>query len=189
MATIKTARLTIRPFEMDDLDVYHGQIYSDADVTRYLPGGRPRLREETEDVIAFFIHDRQREGFSINAVIENASGQLIGHCGLHRLKEDRSVEVGYSFGKAHWGKGYATEAAYAALRYGFETLELRRIIALAMPPNIASQRVMQKLGMQYQGVTDVYYHAELALYTLERLAFMIDESDYQVIDDSDHSNS
>jgi ribosomal-protein-alanine N-acetyltransferase len=184
MVTIKTARLTIRPFELTDLDAYHTQIYSDADVTRYLPGGRPRPREETEDVIAFFIKDREREGFSIDAVIDNASGQLIGHCGLHRLPEDRSVEVGYSFGKAHWGQGYATEAAYAALRYGFETLELRRIIALAMPPNVASQRVMQKLAMQYQGITDVYYHTELVFYTLERLAFVIDESDYQVIDDS-----
>jgi RimJ/RimL family protein N-acetyltransferase len=69
MVTIKTARLTIRPFELADLDAYHTQIYSDADVTRYLPGGRPRPREETEDVIAFFIKDREREGFSIDAVI------------------------------------------------------------------------------------------------------------------------
>jgi ribosomal-protein-alanine N-acetyltransferase len=180
MVTIKTARLTLRPFQWSDLDAYHKQIYSDPDVTRYLPRGRPRLREETEDIIAFYIQDRQREGFSIDAVIDNASGELIGHCGLHRLEVDRSVEVGYAFGKAYWGQGFATEAAYACLRYGFETLELRRIIALAMPPNSASQRVMQKLGMHFQGKTDVYYNTELVLYTLERLAFVINESDYQV---------
>ena len=185
MTIIKTARLTIRPFQWADGDAYHEQIYSDPDVTRYLPGGRPRPRAETDDIIAFFIQHRQREGYSIDAVIETASDKLIGHCGLHKLKEDRSVEVGYSFGKAHWGKGYATEAAYACLRYGFETLELRRIIALAMPANSASQKVMQKLSMQYQGITDVYYNSDLILYTLERLAFVINESDYQVIDDTD----
>jgi len=184
MAIIKTARLTIRPFQLADLDAYHQQIYSDPDVTRYLPGGRPRPRHETEDVIALFINHRRREGFSIDAVIETVTGQLIGHCGLHRLKEDRNVEIGYSFGKLYWGQGYATEAAYAMLRYGFETLELHRIIALAMLPNTASQRVMQKLGMQPQGVTDVYYNADLVLYTLDRLAFVFSESDYQVIDDS-----
>ncbi len=186
MTIIKTARLTIRPFKYADGDAYHQQIYSDPAVTRYLPGGQPRPRTDTDDIIAFFIQHRQREGFSIDAVIENVTGQLIGHCGLHRLTEDRSVEIGYSFGKAHWGQGFATEAAYAALRYGFETHDLRRIIALAMPPNDASQRVMRKLGMQYQGITDVYYNAELVLYTLERLAFVINESNYQVIHDSDN---
>jgi ribosomal-protein-alanine N-acetyltransferase len=182
MHTIETARLLIRPFTFDDLDSYHRQVYSDPDVTRYLPGGRPRTRAETEDVIDYFIEHDQQHGFTIGAVLDKGAGGLIGHCGLHRFASGE-VEIGYSFAKACWGQGYATEAGRATLRYSFETLHLERILALAMPPNLASQRVMQKLGMTYEGTTIAYYGTELVLYTLNCADFVPNDSLFMVIDD------
>lgn len=181
MHTIETARLKIRPFNRNDLDMYHQQVYSDPDVTRYLPGGRPRSRPETANVIDYFMEHEMLHGFSISAVLDKTTGQLFGHCGLHSFKNG-DVEIGYSFAKARWGQGYATEAAKALLRYGFETLGLPEIIALAMPPNLASQRVMQKLGMRHEGTTDLYYNTELVLYRLSRRDFQPDDAFYQVIE-------
>lgn len=179
MHTIETTRLIIRPFTFDDLDAYHRQIYSDPDVTRYLPGGKPRSREATRDVIAYFIDHDTQYGFSIAAVLDKASGELIGHCGLHQFSNG-DVEIGYSFAKACWGQGFATEAGHATLRYGFETLGLHEIIALAFPANLASQRVMQKLGMTHEGTTSDYYNSELVIYRLARADFDAGEAYYRV---------
>ncbi len=179
MHTIETARLKIRPFTANDLDRYHQQVYSDPDVTRYLPGGRPRSRPETADVITYFMEHEKLNGFSISAVLDKTTDLLFGHCGLHQFKNG-DVEIGYSFAKARWGQGYATEAARAMLRYGFETLGFDEIIALAMPPNLASQRVMQKLGMTHEGITNLYYNVDLVLYRLKLADFLPDDSFYQV---------
>jgi RimJ/RimL family protein N-acetyltransferase len=182
MHTIETARLKIRPFTFDDLDAYHQQVYSDPDVTRYLPGGKPRSREATRDVIAYFIDHDDEHGFTIAAVLDKSTIELIGHCGLHRFSNG-DVEIGYSFAKTRWGQGYATEAAHATLRYGFETLRLPEIIALAFPANIASQRVMQKLGMTHEGATTSYYNSELVIYRMASAAFLPGDAYYQVSDE------
>ena len=180
MATIETARLRLRPFAMNDLDALHQQIYSEAEVMRYLPGGQPRPRDETEVVLSEFIAHEVRHGYTIDAVIDKRSGQFMGMCGLFVLKEDGAVEIAYALGQSFWGQGYTTEAAVAVLRYGFETIGLQRIIALAVPENIASQRVMQKIGMQHQGTTHRYYNTDLVLYTLASESFVPDDSLYIV---------
>jgi RimJ/RimL family protein N-acetyltransferase len=183
MPTLETARLILRPFTPADLDDYHAQIYSDPDVTRYLPGGQPRPKDRTQVVLEFAIEHGQQHGFTLWAVIDKASQEFIGHCGLIYMKNEVDVEVAYAFGKAHWGKGYAPEAAHAALRYGFETVGLDQIIAVAVPENTASQRVMQKIGMTSQGITDRYYDTRLALYTLDRADFNPGDSPYHLFDD------
>jgi ribosomal-protein-alanine N-acetyltransferase len=179
MHTIETARLIIRPFVPDDLDAYHRQVYSDPDVTRYLPGGKPRAREATRDVMDYFIEHDQQYNFTIAAALDRDSGALIGHCGLHQFNNG-DVEIGYSFARACWGQGYATEAGRAMLHYGFETLKLAEIIALAFPANHASQRVMQKLGMIHEGTTMDYYNSELVIYRLAGVDFVPDAGHYQV---------
>lgn len=78
-------------------------------------------------------------------------GTYIGWCGLKYFPETNEVDLGYRFMKKYWGKGYATEASQICLKYGFETLGLKRIIAKAMPDNIGSIKVMQKLGMNFRG--------------------------------------
>jgi len=168
MYIIETARMYLRPFTPADLDDYYGQVYSDPDVMVYLPGGVPRTREKTNEVLEFSMQHGQEHGFTLWAAIDKASGQFMGHCGLVYLKGTPDVEVAYAFGKAFWGQGIATEAAGAALRYGFEVAGLDYIVVLAEPGNLASQRVMQKIGMFHQGMTNQYYHTPLVLYRLER---------------------
>jgi ribosomal-protein-alanine N-acetyltransferase len=170
--TIETARLILRPFKPDDLDNYHALIYSDPDVTRYLPGGKPRPKERTQATLEFAVQHGEKHGFTLWALIRKADQQFIGHCGLVYLQNTSDVELAYAIGKAFWGQGYTSEAAHASLRYGFETARLDQIIALAYPANMASQRVMQKCGMTYQGITDQYRNLTGVLYRLTREEFV-----------------
>ncbi len=170
MDTLETARLRLRPFTLADVDVYYADISSDPDVMRYLPGGLPRLRSDAEWVIGYFMRHAELHSFGVWAVEEKRSGRLIGHAGLEHIPGalNGEVEIAYTLAKACWGQGLATEAARASLCYGFETLNLPEIYALAFPANIASQNVMRKIGMVDQGITDQYYGSELACYKLTR---------------------
>ncbi|MEZ4668871.1 MAG: GNAT family N-acetyltransferase [Anaerolineae bacterium] len=172
---IETPRLTLRSFQPDDLDVYHEQIYSDPDVMLYLPGGVPRSRERTNEVLEFTFKHEEEHGITLWAVINKEDNRFIGQCGLVYLKNSPDVEIAYALGKEWWGQGIATEAGAASLRYGFEVGGLPRILGLAVPANTASQRVMQKIGMQYQGETTQYYNTTLALYRIERDQWMTSE--------------
>ena len=166
---LETAHLLLRPFTADDAPLLHQAVYGNAAVMRYLPGGVPRTLEQTQQVIEFFTNHYQQHGFGAWVLVHQADGQFIGQCGLNRLPDDGEVEVFYAIAEPYWGQGLTTEAAEAVLGYGFERAALERIIALAVPENIASRRVMEKLGMRYEGVTTAYYRgAGLALYTLTR---------------------
>jgi RimJ/RimL family protein N-acetyltransferase len=78
-------------------------------------------------------------------------GSYIGWCGLRYFPEYDEVDLGYRFMKRYWGQGFATESSRAVLKYGFETLNLKKIMAKAVPDNVNSIKVMQKLGMTYRG--------------------------------------
>jgi len=169
LPTIHTDRLLIRPFTLDDVDDYHRVINSDADVMRYLPSGMPLPRERSAATLRYFIDHGQQWGFTFMAVMDKTSGALMGHVGLHKLSD--AVEIGYALGKVYWGGGYATEAARALLRYGFEQVQLTEIIGLAFAANSASRRVMERLGMTYIGETEHYYDTKLVLYRLAQNQF------------------
>ncbi len=100
---------------------------------------------------------KRREGFEKGeavdfVVIHRDEGILIGAIGLGaKYKKDESMQLGYWIGKPYWNKGYCTEAALAVLKYGFEALNLHRIYSRHFGSNPASGRVMQKLGMKYEG--------------------------------------
>lgn len=168
METLETERLRLRPFTLDDVDAYYEGISRDAEVMRYLPGGKPRQRSDSSWVISYFIRHADLHGFGVWAVEDKQSAALIGHAGLEYIPNADEVEIAYTLAKAYWGRGLATEAARASLRYGFEALDLAEIYGLAFPANEASQKVMRKLGMTYQGVTDRYYGSELACYHITR---------------------
>jgi len=82
-------------------------------------------------------------------MFDKQSGEYIGWCGLKYLTESRQTDLGYRLLKKHWGKGYATEASTACLNYGFNTLNLEKIIGTAMKENTASIKVFEKLGLKY----------------------------------------
>jgi ribosomal-protein-alanine N-acetyltransferase len=156
--TLSTARLRLRPFAPADADD-HRRLYADVEVTRYLGNG-PFLGAEAEArsrrALEHFVAHWTARGFGVWAVLEQASGRFVGQCGLNVLPDRPEVEVLYAFERAVWGRGYATEAARAALDYGFAVAGLDRIVAVARPENLASRHVLDKLGMRYHGEVEVY---------------------------------
>jgi ribosomal-protein-alanine N-acetyltransferase len=95
-------------------------------------------------------------GFGLLAITDRETGRLVGETGLHVLEDGPDVEVGYTLARAAWGRGYATEAATAVLRWGFAGLRLHRVVAVADPANHASLHVLDKLGMARRGMRDCY---------------------------------
>ncbi len=153
---IETDRLVLRPLALADLGPMH-DVYADREVMRYIGrgGAHSETIEESERRLQRLIDHQEKHGFSLWAVTDRASGTVMGDAGLilyaHRGPE---IELGYRLAKAYWGRGYATEAARAWLAHGFETLGLKRIVAVTHPEHVASQRVLEKIGMRREGTAD-----------------------------------
>jgi RimJ/RimL family protein N-acetyltransferase len=147
---VETERLVLRLWRPDDLDRL-AQIFAKEPVWRY-PFQRGWTREETEDFLNRKIDEWQRRGFSQWAVELKADARLIGFLGLappEFLPEVMpTVEVGWRLDPEWWGRGLATEGGRAALRYGFDTLGLDEVVSIYEPGNVASGRVMERLGMK-----------------------------------------
>jgi len=101
-------------------------------------------------------------------VLERETGEVVGEAGLKPFEDGgRDVEIGYAFGPASWGRGYATEAGRAILNEAFGPLGLERIVAVTSEENSRSQRVLAKLGFILVGRRDVY-EGNLPYFVLER---------------------
>jgi [ribosomal protein S5]-alanine N-acetyltransferase len=140
---ITTDRLVLRGFEPADAPAILA-VYGDPEVMRHVGEGHAVDLAGAETMLAEYIEHQRRHGYSFWAVVERASGALIGDAGLYSA--DAEVELGYTLGRAWWGRGYATEAAQACLDAAFGELGLRSVIAVADPANPASARVLEKLG-------------------------------------------
>ena len=140
-----TERLHLRPFEMADLP-YLVPIYGDEAVMAIRKTG-VRTPNQTETELAGIIEHWRDRGFGLWAVIDKTDRSLLGECGLRYSGYGQEVEISYGLSKQGWGKGLATEAAFAILDYGFGAAGLEEIVAIARASNQASHRVMKKLGM------------------------------------------
>ena len=156
LPSIETERLFLRVFKPEDLDARH-VIKNDPDVYEYLPPYyTPPTREKVGEAIALSIQRWREKGLGEFAVIERVSGDLIGYCGLMNLDKTEEIEIYYGFPKKYWGKGYATEAARAVLKFAFGKAKLAQVVGVTNPENIASQKVLQKIGLKYQGQITCY---------------------------------
>jgi RimJ/RimL family protein N-acetyltransferase len=155
---IETPRLLIRPFERTDGDVAAMHLlFSDPEVVKYIGGVLSDTVEKTQERVWRWIHYQETLGYSSWAVMEKSSGEIIGDCGLFPFENlGPEVELGYDFRRDCWGKGYATESARACLDYGFREFQFDRIVAVALPENIASRRVLEKCGMKENGMRHCY---------------------------------
>lgn len=163
----------MRRFKHSDLDEL-AALRADPEVMRYIGD---QSREKVEQRLNYYIEHYDPYGFGMWAVIHKETGRMIGWCGLIYLDGTPEVEVGYGAAKAFWGRGLMTEAARAALRYGFERAGLQRIVAVAMPENTASRRIMEKLGMRYEKNAFHYGH-DLVYYAIGRDEFEAGDSFY-----------
>jgi RimJ/RimL family protein N-acetyltransferase len=151
LPAIETARLRLRPLLEADIPAHYA-VFSDPDVARYWsrePWTDIAQAEESMKSILAAQADGSEARFGIELL---STGELIGNVGLHHFfGTNRRCEIGYALGSGHWGQGYATEALRAAIRHGFDALDLNRIEADIDPRNAASARVLEKLGFRKEG--------------------------------------
>jgi RimJ/RimL family protein N-acetyltransferase len=171
VTVIETDRLTLRAWAQRDLDVL-ARIFAEEAVW-WFPFGRGLDREATDRFIARQISHQEEHGFGLWAAELNTDRRLIGFIGLAVptwLPEVLpAVEVGWRLHPDHWGQGLATEGGRASLEYGFDRIGLDRIISIYDPENVASGRVMEKLGMRpWRRTTDPERGNVLAVYESTR---------------------
>jgi len=167
---LETPRLILRTWTLEDVPAA-GLFYGDPEVMRFLGGKALATPEEVREKVAKRIAHQQKHGFSLWAVIEKATGRLIGACGLTHLEDGPEVEVGYHFARDVWGQGFATEAASACMRLGFERLGLARIVGVVDPANLTSKRVLEKIGLVFERPGHHYNH-DVLRYVAERSEYV-----------------
>lgn len=150
MLVLQTPRLYFSPLELNDVDLVL-QIFSDPIAKTFYEGTRDA--QQTQAWIEKQLDRYEKNGFGLAKVHLKETGEFVGLCGLI-LWDDvggrEELEVGYLFVRAHWGKGYATEAAKACLDYASKQLQKKRIISLIQPANIASRKVAEKNGLKVE---------------------------------------
>ncbi len=150
MPELFTERLVLRRWRPDDVQQMTA-INSDPEVMRWISDGSLSDSAKTAASIARYERSWDENGFGLFAVELRASGKLAGFTGL-AIPEFLpqilpAVEIGWRLGRQFWGVGLATEAARAALAFGFEQCDLDRVVSIYQPDNVASGSIMRKLGM------------------------------------------
>lgn len=160
----ETERLLVRKWLLDDTTELF-KVMSDARVHIYTKDkNNPWDLQRTEEYIQFMI---KKDFKTLNnyhgAVIEKKTNQLIGLCGLNPYKENEP-EIEWKLGASFWSKGYATELGKQMIKEAFATTNIKGIYGMAQMENLASRRVLEKIGMEYIGnqvfrdCEDVFYY-------------------------------
>ena len=149
---IETDRLILRELQKGDLQAWF-EMDSDPAVHKYLGNNPVKNIEHIENAFQSIQQQYAENGIGRWAVIEKSSGDFMGWSGIKFMRQTVNGkidfhEVGYRFLQKYWGKGYATESAKAAVRYGFEEMQLQEIYGITNVENINSKKVLEKCGLQ-----------------------------------------
>ena len=148
---LRTARLLLRSFEREDVPAIVRLAGANEIAATTLNIPHPYAEDDARSFLAKANED-YRAGRSVTFAISISPGrELCGAVGLSIADSHRRAELGYWVGVPFWGRGFATEAAIAAVAFGIETLRLHRIYAHHFAGNTASQRVLEKIGMRHEG--------------------------------------
>lgn len=174
---LETNRLILRPPREEDLEQAYA-LGSNPEVMRYIrPDGALDL-EGTRDELRYRMEfNRRKLGYWV--VETRDSHAFVGWMALRYMEKSTEVEIGFRYGPEHWGKGFATEAGARVLWYGFWELELPEIVAVAMPANGASLRVLEKLGMRVERY-GMFYDCYCARLSVERQSFIRKHRSFQL---------
>ena len=145
---LETSRLRLRPFARDDVDALHAQ-WTEPDVLRYLWDGVVIAREQAAAIVEESIASFAARRFGMWVLVTKEDERLVGFSGLRPIPERTEVELYYGLSRAYWRRGFATEAARAVLRYGFQVVGLDPIYVRTDGPNVESVAVMKRLGARY----------------------------------------
>jgi RimJ/RimL family protein N-acetyltransferase len=147
---LTTERLALRRFTPADIE-WLFELYSDADVTRYLGGVKNRAQTQAFLETRILQYYDENPGLGMWVTLERATGARLGFHLLNHIRGESIIQVGFVLGKSAWGAGFASEMAAAVLRYGFVDLNLPRIAGITSLRNIASQHVLHKIGLERRG--------------------------------------
>jgi RimJ/RimL family protein N-acetyltransferase len=160
-SVIGTERLILRPWTEQDREAF-AAMNADPMVMAHFP--KVLDRAESDALLARLMDRWRDEGFAFGAAARRSDGALVGMVGLARVlfpgPVEGAVEIGWRLARAHWGRGYATEAAQAWLAHGFAAMRLREVVSFAVPENRASLAVMERLGMTRDPARD-FLHPNL----------------------------
>jgi ribosomal-protein-alanine N-acetyltransferase len=176
---LESPRLLLRRISPADLPFFT-RIHSVADIVRYIGHGQPRSAAETQEWLQSTLRSYEELELGQLAVVRKADGLLLGRCGMSDLVIEASAaageiprawfgraqapsglaviperELGYTFDAAHWGHGYATEAAQCVFAYARDELGLKRVISVIHGDNVRSLRVAERCGLRREGRIDV----------------------------------
>ncbi len=153
--TVTTERLLLRQWREDDLAPF-AKLNADPRVMEYFP--KLQTRDESDGSVKLFSDHIQRCGWGFWAASLLQTGEFIGFIGLQPVSFQATftpaVEIGWRLAFEHWGKGYATEGAKAALQYGFQKLHLKDIVSFTATSNMRSRAVMERIGMHHEPNND-----------------------------------
>jgi RimJ/RimL family protein N-acetyltransferase len=175
MTVLITARLRLVPFQDGHLDSLNA-MNADPEVMRFLSG--PETREQTMAMIARVKARWKDLGYSWWSFIEQDTGELVGAGAIQNLRRASApepdltcpLEIGWRLKRSRWRQGLASEAAQAMAAFAFDTLRAHELYAVCFPDNLASAKVMQRLGMQHGGL-QAWYGKPLTTYCIDAKAW------------------
>jgi RimJ/RimL family protein N-acetyltransferase len=144
-ATIETNRLILRPFESDDVEAAFTW-FGNPIIMRFTPTGPDISIEQTKARLAKYQEHQTTHGFSKWIILDRRLGRAIGDSGLLMIEEYGWIDLGFRLAQRYWGKGLATEVASVWVRAAFDDFHIDRLTAIVHPENLASIRVLEKLG-------------------------------------------
>ena len=152
LPTLETKRMLLRKIKPGDKrDIF--EYASDVELTRYTVWYSHRSFAETQAFIDAVLAQYRRHDIAPWGIVDKATGKLIGTAGFISWDAvNAKAEIGYALSRSYWNKGYMTEAVERIVSFGFEHMRLVRIEARCHPANIGSARVMEKCGMQFEGI-------------------------------------
>ena len=165
---LQTRRLLLRGFTPDDAEPLR-VILAEPNILRYFPRTEPWSLAKVENWLELHWNHWLEHGFGWWAVSDRHNKQLLGWCGLCILDETGEVEVKYLLRTSSWGRGLATEAARQSLGYAFGEAGLSLVIGLTHPENIASQCVLEKIGLTFRNRA-VYFNFDCLRFARESTA-------------------
>ncbi|GGG50166.1 GNAT family N-acetyltransferase [Epilithonimonas arachidiradicis] len=145
---LQTKRLLLRELNLDDAEKFY-KLNLNPNVIKYTGNSAFKNIDEAKEFLENY-PDYKLNGFGRWAVIEKSSNEFLGWCGLKYDKNLDETDIGFRFFEEHWNKGFATESAKACIDYGFETLNLKTIVGRAMKENLASIKVLEKIGFNFE---------------------------------------
>ena len=147
---IETPRLQMREFCLEDTDAVF-EFGSNPEVAKYTGDKVTKTKEDARKIITdIWLPEYKKYGYARYALIHKADDKLIGFCGLKYEPRLEGPDIGYRMLPEYWGKGLGTEAAKATLEYAVQTLGLKKIFGEAVAENVASCRILEKLGFVFE---------------------------------------